>query len=134
MRGGKDERPAGGDEQEGALHPAGPVAIEQDPEGELEEPEAQEVGGGQESEVSGPEPELPCDRRADDRVDGAIEVGEEVAGPEGKADHREERERAAAMGRGAEFHSRQSIARSGGGGVSARRSPSSVAHGVIVVR
>ena len=108
--GGEDERPGGGDQQERALHPAGSVAIEQDPEGELEESEAQEVGGGQEPEVRRSEPELRGDRRADDRVDRAVEVGEEVAGPEGKADHREERDRATVTARCADIHSWQSTA------------------------
>ena len=110
LGGGEDERPGGGDEEERALDPAGPVAVEQDPEGELEEPEAQEIGGGQEPEVSGPEPEFPRDRRADDRVDRTVEVGEKVARPEGEADHRKERNRAAAMGRRTCVHPGQSKA------------------------
>ena len=109
MGGGKDERPAGGDQQQRALHPARPVAIEQDAEGELEKTEAQEVDRGQQAQTCRSESELQGDRRADDRVDGTVEIGEEVAGPEGKADHRKESDRATVTCRRAIVHPRQSM-------------------------
>ena len=90
-------RPGGGHREERDLHAARSEAVEQEAERDLRPGEGQEVDRGEEAEIAGGEPELASEVRRDHRVDGAEEVGDDIAGGErhhhapGRAERRKDK-------------------------------------------
>ena len=80
----EDERSGGGKEQQATVDKARSVAVEKHAAGEHDRGEYQEVHGREQAEVRRPEAQLGGEVAGDQRVDGAEQVGEVVAGREGQ--------------------------------------------------
>ena len=90
IRVGKERSPGSGDRQQDGLDAAWPEAVEPDAEGELDDGKGEEVGRRQEPEIPRRQGEL-CDQRlGDQRVDGAVEIGEVVAAHERQQDEQDD--------------------------------------------
>jgi hypothetical protein len=80
----------GGNEQQRRIHAPRTIAIQQDAEGKLEEREGEEVDAGEEAQTRGAQAQLARDVRPDDRVDRAVDVGNEVPRQERQGDAQED--------------------------------------------
>ena len=81
---GKHQRAGAGEQQKAALKRARPVAVEQDAAGELHGGEHQKIDRGQQPEIGRAQAELRRQIAGDQRVDGAKQIREIVAGREGQ--------------------------------------------------
>ncbi len=82
-----------GDEQQRGIDAPRPIAVEQHAERQLEQREAEEVDAGEQPQAGGREAQLARDLRADDRVDRAVDVGNEIPRQERQGDAEEKKNR-----------------------------------------
>ena len=76
----------GGEQQQQGLHPLGRETVQQDPQRQLEGGEGEEIDAGQQPQGGGVEVQVGHQFRGQHRIDGAVEVGEEIAGGERQED------------------------------------------------
>ena len=83
---GKSEHkgPGGGEQKQGAVDEPWSVAVEEHAAGEQDRGEHQEIRRREQAEIGGAQPEVGPQVAGDQRIDGAEQVGEVVAGCEGQ--------------------------------------------------